>query len=339
MLRGVVKSESSNQLTLITGSALVKACILWPMIFVPTCFILFFSIHSRFGFETDGIKQIPTLSVTGMFAPESIIFTYGLHLESVLLSFFFVTVYAAYRKRICSLPLSATNYDIESDEKRNDDDDNSSASMTFTAILKLYCCGICTPVAHRDANFLHHWNGFILLLGLIASFFMSIVGSISLSVEPTTHSVFAFFMYLSAVLHMLFMYCTISGSIGYSPKQLLLHRCCLFTCLPLNVIMMVIGGVVYASCDSYTCRKFTTDLPSALEYSTTLALLVYVYCFKEDINGVKLVDIVTTIDILAGGTQGRTNQDKEMRPGLSVIDEPTEQIAASRVPSELDGAI
>jgi hypothetical protein len=74
--------------------------LLWPIIFLPICYALFFGLYSSFYFQKEGKNQIPTLSDSGSILPSSIIFTYGLHLEALLFAIFSTLLYCLFELQI-----------------------------------------------------------------------------------------------------------------------------------------------------------------------------------------------------------------------------------------------
>lgn len=170
---------------------------------------------------------------------------------------------------------------------------------------------MCKPQILRSADvpFLTFWNYVLWMLGLICAFLMSLVGTVTLNVEPTVHGVIAFFMYLTAILHMILYYYTIADTMGHTDFQLNLHRACLFVCVPFNIGMLIMIGAMYVSCNNDPCMESAVDLVTALEYTTTIALVVYIYRFRADLQDIDL----TAIAMPAGQQLECASPDKDNR--------------------------
>jgi hypothetical protein len=149
------------------------------------------------------------------------------------------------------------------------------------------------PQRTREVNipFLTFWNKALWILGLVCSFLMSMVGTISLDVQTDVHGVVAFFMFLTAILHMILYYYTIAQTMGYTSTQILIHRICLFVCLPFNVVMLAAIVLMFNTCNNDPCMESAVNLIVALEYTTTIALLAYVYRFRDDLKDIDLIAI------------------------------------------------
>lgn len=86
----------------LSGRNLLWLVFLWPWVFIPICFALFYGYHSKYYYQLEGVNQVPTISVSGSKPPSSILFAYGLHFEAVLLSVFFILLYHLYHEKIDS---------------------------------------------------------------------------------------------------------------------------------------------------------------------------------------------------------------------------------------------
>lgn len=218
---------------LVRNNTLIYSIIIIPIIFIPICFILIYTLHSKTLYSYNGVTQIPSISKSGAIVPESIVFTYGLHLESILLAILFVLLHHKYYFKIINM---------------NDDHySNNTNQLTNNSMNKYYkytyllFCGCCIKEHDRNKEYLLYWNKILLMLGLIGCLLMSFVGSISIQLNATTHSIIAFFMFLSFILHMLLFYFTIMIKFEYTQLQLLIHRVCLFICIPFNIILLIVG--------------------------------------------------------------------------------------------------
>jgi hypothetical protein len=68
-----------------------------------SCFIIFYLMHSEKRYIIHGVRQLPTLSLTGSYFPANIIFTYGLHSMSFLFFGFFGAVFLVYEEKIAKM--------------------------------------------------------------------------------------------------------------------------------------------------------------------------------------------------------------------------------------------
>lgn len=309
-------STSSQQFKFViaSGGFLIDVCCIWPFIFCAFSFGLFFAIHPNSRDKVDGHRQIPTLSQTGKLVPESLFFTFGLHSEAMLLAFLFTFVYVHFKNKINAIFQSLQQQKqqqqplLEDGQWNSGEEDSSmvlsvlrrTSETTHCEGLNFFCCCLCKPQASRetDVKFLEFWNRTLIVLGLIAALLMALVGTVTLDVNTTVHGAIAFFMYLAAILHMLFFYFTIAKTMGYSAFQINLVRLCLFVCLPFNIIMMVAIGLMYSNCDTdEICQQAAIDLIPTLEYTTTIALLGYVYSFREDLKDINLLTMAAVASL------------------------------------------
>ena len=287
--------SNNGYLLLITGKRLVLLTACWPIVFIPICFALFYSLHSRSAFDDDA-EQTATISAAGAKVPESIILTYGLHVEAVLFLFFFAANYIAYDSRISALSgsvgypddtLSAMSQVSSSASLRD------SKSGDNSIVENVMICGCCCCNRNSHHNSLIYWNKVSLGLGLVAAFCMGLVGSVTLTTETNLHGFAAFFMFLSGILHMLINYFRLRKFLTVDAWTLRLHQISLFVCIPFNILMYFIALVILITCDSYQCRGYIVDINSALEFSTALAILLYIYSFVEEIGPVDLMQVVS----------------------------------------------
>jgi len=289
------------KLTVGTGGFLVDLCIAWPFIFCAFSFTLYFAIHPNSRDRVYGYRQIPTLSQTGMLVPESLFFTYGLHLEGALLALLFTFLFAHFKNKISAIDsklepfLPDKHNHVEEDALVESENDTPQIHHTSTTTcskgMYFLCCCCCMPKqsCKVDVPFLNFWNRLLWYLGLSCSLLMSLVGTVSLSVNTDAHGIIAFFMYLTALLHMILYYYTIADAMGYTVMQLNIHRACLFVCYPFNIFMFIMILVMYNTCNNDPCMESAVNLIVTLEYTTTLALLAYVYRFRGDLQDINLM--------------------------------------------------
>jgi hypothetical protein len=82
-------------------------------------------------------------------------------------------------------------------------------------------------------------------------------GGFSFANNKSIHSwFFAFLMYFFGVLHMYLFYFKINNNFVIDKYQISTHLFCLFTCIPLNILMLIIASIVYSSCSTHICNNF-----------------------------------------------------------------------------------
>ena len=217
------------------------------------------------------------MSKIGSLPPESIVFTYGLHLESALLALAFLLIFHKNKLKIDHLSSSSTT--------------NGLGTATNASHRS------CLLESFKDPSNLNHCP--LLFLGLAGCLCMSIVGSVSLGVDYTAHTTFASIMFVCFVLHMLLSSMTVDAHVGLSIRQIRLHRLCLFICIPLNIVFAVAAQITFKSCGSFSCLYFYVNISPILEYLTVISLLVYMVRFKDDLSSMSVATIF--IDAIESG--------------------------------------
>lgn len=279
------------QLLIATGGFLIDFCTFWPLVFCACSFSIYYGMHPNQPDRLEGgFRQIPTLSETGRPEPGSLFFTYGLHSQAILMAIFFTLAYVHFRNKIIKQKAK------EAAEEVGDNDcvTISSIESTMTVLdgLKYCFCCSCKPQKsrERDIKFLHFWNKVLYILGLAASFLMSLVGTVTTGVDGTIHTIFASTMFVAGILHMVLYYYTIMETIGYTTFQITLHRLCMFVCIPFNFFMLIMILIMYEHCPEhdYVCMEAALDLLITLEYTTAIALLAYVYSFRSTLQHINL---------------------------------------------------
>ena len=274
---------------IINGRYIVIGCIIWPILIVIVTYSTYFSLHAN---ELDVVRnslQIPTISETGQLVPESIILTYGLHAEAVGLCFLFVLIYLQFQIAIDSIREESQS---QTQTLLHDDLGSSQNIHTNNNTMSIYdrisLCN-CWNRQCQTKTSLTIWNKVLLWLGLLSALFMSLVGSISLAVDDTVHTIFAFLTFLTAALHCLIFYYTIMYKIQTNSIDLFLHTIVLIIIIPFNIIMIIIISVMWVYCTSQICINVTVNLIPTLEYITAIVLLVYIYRFYNIVTDTKLI--------------------------------------------------
>lgn len=285
---------------LITGRRLAQACVVWPAIFVTTTFIMFYSFNSRYVLGED--QEVPTISETGFISPESIVLTYGLHSEAVLLCFLFISVFTVYEQKIDDyIHLLSWNHEEKTD------------SLDVEACTRCcFCCCNCFGSGNKEKKqynlrLMHMWNMVTLILGLVCCVAMSLVGSVTLAVNVYLHNVCAFVMFFTGVLHMLLFYTKIAWYLEERRHRLLVYKSLLFICIPFNLLIAIIAGSLYLRCSSDSCRAFSINISPVCEFWTTISLLVYCYFFKADIECITLTAVLSKA-MMASSQETKDNQ-------------------------------
>ena len=286
-------------MNLITGRRLAQACIIWPAIFVTITFIMFYSLNSRVAREDD---SAPTISETGVISPDSIVLTYGLHLEAMLLFFLFFSIYIVYEQKITDHIHSLA----WSDEERAETPNIEMRVKCF------YCSFNCFYSADNLKNrynvqLMPFWNKFILIDGIICCFCMSMVGSVTLGVNSAVHTAFALVTFFTGVLHLFLFYTKIAWYIEIKQHRHLLYKVLLFICVPVNVVVASVTLAMLAHCSGNDCTGFLVNIGACAEFYTTLSLLTYCFMFQDDIECVTLAKVLDkSMMVYAPGTKSST---------------------------------
>ena len=252
-------------------------------------FIFFFAVHPNKEFYEDGVRQIPTISLTGAIFPSNIIFTYGLHFGSIAVAVLFGSIHVCYENRFLNLKTETVTTDI-------------NCLIPFCG-----CKNNSTTVTS-----MRWWNLRLLYLGEFAALMMSLVGSVSLLIDSFLHGTFAFLMFAASVIHMIAFYNHIQRFAGVSIGRIRMHRLACFICIPLSIILFVTALVVYLLCSATACTEFFVDIGAVIEFSTCVGLMVYAYQFQEDMETTQLCINPTSGTPSSPGHQGNATTDNVM---------------------------
>jgi hypothetical protein len=270
------------------GTLIVNLAAVWPLIFIPIDFILYFQYASGDHDDVNGVHQTPTISLTGAYLPSSPIFTYGLHLEALFIAFACFSLYLAVDNRLKAAHVSDENVP-------------PMKAMHLTQldrIVEYFVCKSCCVCGKKELTVsqLKQSNRIALWLGLFAAFCMSIVGSVSVAISETAHSVFAFFMFLAGILQMLIFYFRLFRYLQFSDEEeaKLIPRIlfCLFTAIPFNLFIILLTVIINYTCDSTACLRVVVNLVVVVEYTTIVSLLLYFQTFAKFLEDVILLEIV-----------------------------------------------
>jgi hypothetical protein len=235
---------SNPPLSIITISNIVDAILTVGLITFITTFTLFYSLHKRKSEHEFGAKQIPTISLTGSYLPGDIIFTYSLHVISILNCLLFTLIYYTY--------------------------DNKMISGLHESLIE-------------NNSKVKYWNKICWLLGIFGSVLLSITGSISLTTNTAVHGTVAFFMFISYLLYNIFFYNKIS-KLGFHCDNTSLYQqqFAVIMGIPFVILVYIIAGIVFSLCDNYTCTSFVVNVHVALEYWITFTLAVFIFSFRNE---------------------------------------------------------
>lgn len=269
---------------LVSSSAsqkLAVACTVWPLVFTPICFALYYAYDSDNYYSVEGIHQIPTISLSGSRLPSAAVLTYGLHMEAAGLLVFFLAIHAEFAQRIADYAVTAIPFEHV--------DSESSLFGRWVERLTCFgcssCCG-CQRVSERKLSF---WNSLALGCGVLTAFCMSMVGSIQVVANEAAHTAFAFLMFVGGVLHLLVFYFGMSKTLASGPQEQFLRQLALFTVLPLNLLVLLVALIVFSACGAYACRAFAVDVLCVLEFTTVAGLLLHMLSFYRELGGTELI--------------------------------------------------
>lgn len=268
-----ILEDSKRPFPLISGSTIISAIIICPSIFIPLNFTLYYLFNSDDYYEVSGVRQIPTISLTGADYPASVFFAYGLHLESLLFGIFFLMLYRKIQRLV---------------DSQVQDNTHSVKSESCLYLLDTLLCRRLNLFCEYNRNNVLKWNRYCVVTGLVASFSMSVVGSIGLNVNETAHSFFAFVMFMGGIFHMILGYLKIYRFLLPNSKRRVIQLAIILA-IPMNIIILFIAAMIYGLCTDYYCRAVSVDLLPVVEFTTMTALLIYVCGFYADLKDCSLV--------------------------------------------------
>ena len=164
---------------------LLTAFFWWPILFSITTFTLFFSLHSHKQYIISGVRQIPTISLTGGYLPESMILTAGLHMQAFLLFILLQFIYHRYKVKNVSCNVR---------------------DVYFESVLKyrhgvrgffISCLLSSSPLS------IDTWNVIGYRVGICTCLFLFLTGTVSVEEYSFVHGTFAALMFLSAIVLMI----------------------------------------------------------------------------------------------------------------------------------------
>lgn len=227
-------------------------------------FTLFYLLHPHTGYIVDGQRQIPTISLTGSYFPGNLIFTFGLHVAAIYVAYVFTAVYVSYENKF---------ENIEEDLVK-----------AVNPNLFFFC-----KSNIKNKSSLRKWNLRMLRVGLTSAFFMALVGTCSLTINEKLHGTLAFIMFICAVVHMFGFYNNIHRYLGVPRGRVLMHHVACVICVPFNMLMYIVAFLINLNCSSDPCKKLAVDMGPIVEFTTVIALSLYIIQFSPDIENTYLV--------------------------------------------------
>lgn len=290
-------STADNYELDLSGEVVLNCAIATPLITSTTTFIMFFSIHQGKLYDIGGVRQTPTLSLTGGYDPESIIFTYGMHLSAIFAAVLFVCIYMEMKNINKQLVLPHRDRYFE----------QTRSHWLYSWVL---------ATSRQSVN---RWLRVCLILSLMTSMLLSLVGSVSVAIHDAIHSVLATFMFLFGIVMMVcfhLLVCrplcknasefvnntaivssqqqqqpqppAVRGLREREARMLWVQLLALFVCVPLNALIIIAAWIVNRTCDSMTCTRFYVHSSPCLEYTVVLSFLLFMESFRGYMKGVKI---------------------------------------------------
>lgn len=263
-------------------------------------FSLFFGYHSNERFVFYDVEQIPTLSLTGAYMPEQLVLTSGLHILAFISLYFFCVVWRVYNFKIQRMLVEAAESPARVE---------GSSAVMLNTVQK--CCSNAWTCCIKGAAPYTPWelqgiNDGLWRVGLFFSTCMFLVGSVPTSVSYQFHGVLAVLMFLAGIIHVLTFTFTISKCIqltylpffsscksdgaststacigGLKNRQKYWHLACSALAVPINFAQLFVAIIVFETCDSLGCRKFSVQDVVVSEYIVAIAFLLYIEGFRSD---------------------------------------------------------
>lgn len=241
----------------VSGVAIIFTILILAVICFPLCFILFYESQDGKIEVKMGVQTLPTLSLTGGYWPNSAIFTLFLHIYSFLSIILFSMVTNIFARRIESLH------------------------------------------TEKDKGPLLVANKTLFVLAMVFSLFLLLTGTIVVVESNIIHAVVAIIMFVAGVLHI----CVFTFTIGHIRAAdrggtlvvlgnnfaesldksigLRWQFAAFLLAVPVNVVALLTGFIVGLSCglEDAGCLAFSVQVVVVVEYTTALALLLYIVGF------------------------------------------------------------
>lgn len=309
---------------LLSGDTVINFIIILGAIFIPVCFALFYGLRQDSTLYAFGVRQIATISATGMYNPGQVIFTYGIHLEAILVYFLFSSIYTTYEEKFIYL---SQHFHFE-----NTVEHFNNRRKEFPLIIKLFhaiSCNLFNPACSIDS--LRAWNFRLHKLSIIFSLFLSFLGSISESYMDTAHGVCAFGFFGCVLIYIVIFHCKITMAVIVDSQQRpfytcttyckSIHRIVWISLSSISAVALFIAVVIAGTCarTSTTCKRYLADIFPALEFLLVSMFMVYIEGFRKEVRHAQLDHVCSpeeTQRIL-----GIDDQNVEQEEGRQIVRE------------------
>ena len=232
---------------------IILTILLLAVLSFPLCFILFYVLHDSEIQVKRGVSQLPTLSLTGAFWPNSAIFTLFMHIYSFLSIILFSMVADVFARRIDRLS-------SEMDKKRLMAVNNSLFVLGVVFSLFLMLTGtvivVKSEITHAIVAIIMFVAGvlhictFTFTIGLVREADGTRVEKDSNIIESLDKSLGLRWQFAAFLL-----------------------------AVPVNVVALLTGFIVGRSCDEEDCAALSVQMFVVVEYTTATALFLYVIGF------------------------------------------------------------
>jgi hypothetical protein len=261
------------------GDVIILATALTPLVFCIIQFAIFLSIHRDKMYSSGGanVKQIPTISRSGAFRPESIFFTLSTHIEAFLLLLALNCIYHIYERK-CQLHVNTTYFqEIQQDESS-------------------FRRGMSWFFLSSNVEAVRFWNKFAYCLGVFSCLCLLVVGSVSSGYYAMVHTTFAYLVFLSAVLLTFILHLKVCRPfMTNNYEQVWLTRLqyyCFTLLIVVCVALLIISAIIAATCNNNYCRFYNEDVDTILEYVTAVALLLFILSFYYEMKAVSVSTVL-----------------------------------------------
>lgn len=221
------------------------------------CFTLYYLFHSNEAVYVFGVKQLPTISLTGGFDPQEVILTAGLHLFAFFGFVFFFIIY----------------HDV--DNKLIAD-----ADVIEHVRNPMLCQYVRTKACYKL------WNGITLSLGLLFSVFLFLTGSCPITLNFILHSIFAIIMFIMGALHIIVFTLCFYPLMSQRQRGFTLTSSALIVIL--NLALLISGALTLLLCDTTSCKGYAAQSLVITEYITAVCLVIYIEAFRFVVDNVHI---------------------------------------------------
>jgi hypothetical protein len=265
-----------------------------PVVFITIILALFLPTNGDMQEEVRGVKQIPTISLAGSIRPGDIFLNIGLHLEAACFVLLLNALYHIYTVRCQAEEQYATDHVGVYFNNMKNQNNGCLRLMNYM----LFSSNIQTVKWWITASY---W------IGNISALCMFMCASVSLKYYANVHRGFAYPAFILAALFMLVFHFKVCRPfiVARAPSQIWLvsfQYAALFILIFFSAAMLILQAIVSSSgCDDRSCRQFSTNATTILEYSTVLSLLFFLESFRSDMeqtySSTVYTEVPSTVDI------------------------------------------